>query len=510
MSDRVFVMGDFDSKFMQDDELRSLLRQWSAPDVPNSLDNRVAATYQRVMGEPAALNSAFHSQRDSEVVTMKFCSTCEEQFADRFSFCPVDGTPLSAVPAAPAAPVSAPLHETFYPVAEGITSKAAVEPEYFEAATATSATAPAAKTATLNAVNVGEYHLTILEDAGLLSRLADELGEVAHNYQLTWPEFKRDPFGFVKRSLQGYGQMIGRFFASRDAVIASGFSLAAMAALVGLIFLLDRTQGGGTGVSRKSLFVVGILAFCGLLSLFATSLSRDRGAAVMGARPSDSRNVLSGIIAAFAVLGFVVGGLFVWDRHQMAKAAEAATDDDLELTQMISDIPNSQPTPDEGTAGMAKGNGGGSKPKQEKAGGGGGGGREEAKPASTGKLPQASLTVPQILPPDPKPPVIKNPSLPVAATVNADPMLGPPEARVLPYGDPKSKSTDPSSGPGKGNGIGTGTGTGVGSGEGNSIGPGRGGNIGGGDFNAGGGGPGGGGGGEDYKRVFSGKDVSKK
>src|SRR3989449_6383118 len=123
MSDTFFVMGDFDSKFMQDDELRSLLRQWSAPDVPNSLDRRVAATYQRVIEKPAALNSAFHSQRDSEVVAMKSCSTCEEQFADRFSFCPVDGTPLSAVPAAPAAPVSAPLHETFYPVSEGTTGK---------------------------------------------------------------------------------------------------------------------------------------------------------------------------------------------------------------------------------------------------------------------------------------------------------------------------------------------------------------------------------------------------
>src|SRR5438046_3718364 len=142
-------MGDFDSKFMQDDELRSLLRQWSAPGAPNALDNRVAATYQRVMEEPAALNSAFHSQRDSEVVAMRFCSTCEEQFADRFSFCPVDGTPLSAVPAAPAASVSAPPPEieTFYPVAGSASNQAAAEPEYFETATATSATAPAAKAA---------------------------------------------------------------------------------------------------------------------------------------------------------------------------------------------------------------------------------------------------------------------------------------------------------------------------------------------------------------------------
>src|SRR6202008_704755 len=58
---------------------------------------------------------------------------------------------------------------------------------------------------------IGEDHLTMLEDKGLLPRLADELGTVAHNYQLTWPEFKRDPFGFMKRSVQGYGKMVGGF-----------------------------------------------------------------------------------------------------------------------------------------------------------------------------------------------------------------------------------------------------------------------------------------------------------
>src|SRR6185437_10966175 len=173
----------------------------------------------------------------------------------------------------------------------------------------------------------------------------------------------------------------------------------------------------------------------------------------------------------------------------------AQNNEDLQVEQML-DIPNEQPTPDPGPAGLNKGSGGGSKPKQERPGGGGGGGREEAKPASFGKTPQVSLDVPQIIPPDPKPPKINNPALPVAATLNADPMLIPPDARVLPYGDPKSKSTDPSSGPGKGNGIGDGTGTGIGPGEGNGFGP-------------GGGGPGGGGGG-DYSKIFTGKDVTTK
>jgi len=495
-------MSDFDNKFMQDEELRGLLRQWSAPDAPGSLDQRVAAAYQQTMSSPSGLSdSALQPQRDSEVVTMKFCSTCQEQFADRFSFCPVDGTPLVVVTTA-----SAPEIESSYPVAETATFQSA-KAVSFEAAPAAATTSTQAAL-TPEAVMLGEYHLTILEDRGLASRLAGEIGEVGHNYQLTWPEFKRDPFGFVKRSILGYGRVVGGFFARRDAVIAVLISLMAMVGLVAAIFFVDRTQT--TGPSRKSMIVVAVVGFVGLIGIFSTWLSRDRGAAIMGAKPSDSRNVLSGIVTSLALLFLVVGAAFLWDRHQQAKAAEVAKDDDLELTQMITDIPNEQPTPDEGTAGMAKGNGGGSKPKQEKAGGGGGGGREEQTEASAGKLPQADLRIPQVVAPDPHPPVIKNPALPMPATLDADPALFPPDTRQLQYGDPKSKSTTPSSGSGTGNGIGQGQGGGVGPGTGGGYGPGNGGNTGGGNRNEGGGGPGGGGGGTDYSRVFSGREVNSK
>src|SRR5882757_251566 len=115
-------MSDFDSKFMQDDELRSLLRQWSAPNAPGSLDQRVAAAYQQAMSSSALLtNSALSPQGNSEVVTMKFCDTCQEEFADRFSFCPVDGTPLSAVPAPVAINnVASADIETSYPMSETV------------------------------------------------------------------------------------------------------------------------------------------------------------------------------------------------------------------------------------------------------------------------------------------------------------------------------------------------------------------------------------------------------
>src|SRR6185436_14340352 len=175
---------------------------------------------------------------------------------------------------------------------------------------------------------------------------------------------------------------------------------------------------------------------------------------------------------AFALLFFVIGGAFVLNMRYERTVAAKEEEEQLELTQMITDIPNEQPTPDEGTAGMAKGNGGGSKAEKIKPGGGGGGGREQQQPASMGKLPQASLTIPQVVAADPHPPVIKNPSLPMPATLDADPVLFPPDTRNLAYGDPKSKSTALSSGPGTGGGIGTGTGGGVGSGTGSGFGPG--------------------------------------
>ena len=190
------------------------------------------------------------------------------------------------------------------------------------AAFAVPATVPATPPAVAPG-NIGEFHLTILEDSGLLSRLAGELGNVAHNYQLTWPEFKRDPFGFVKRSFQGYGKMAGKFFSSRDTVIASVLSIVSLAVIVGAFFVLDKTQGDG-GPSRRTIAIVSVVGFCALLAIFASWLSKDRGAAVMGAKPSDSRNVLSGIIAAFAVLLLLVGGIVFIDRRQQAAAAAAA------------------------------------------------------------------------------------------------------------------------------------------------------------------------------------------
>jgi len=484
--------------FGSDNEFKSLLERWVAPGPSRVLDKRIETSFAREFsGADRLSQSVLLPHRREEVVSMKFCSVCEEEFADKFSFCPVDGTPLTLVsPNGEDSSVTvsrdrAPVIEVPFTQSD---LPAGSEPVY------------AASNTSSAMVLRDEYHLTIMDDAGLAARLTHELRDVAHEYELTWPEFKRDPFGFTKRTFVGYGQMFRKFLGKPNVLLAMGAAVLGMLALVGAILLMDRSQS--TQSSRVGMVVFAVIAGGMLIALFSTWLGRERGAAVMGAEPSDSRSVVTAMVTSFVFL-FTILGLIVWlDHRNQQHELLAENNEELQVEQML-DIPDEQPTPDPGTAGLNKGSGGGSKPKPERAAGGGGGGREEQKPASAGKVPQASLEVPQVVAPDPKPVLPKNPALPVAATVVADPMLVPPDARMLPYGDYKSKSTDPSSGPGSGNGIGTGTGGGIGPGEGGGLGPGRGGNIGGGDFRAGGGGPGGPGGG-DYSRVFTGRDVTSK
>jgi TonB family protein len=492
-----------EENFVSEHELKSLLERWVAPQPSKTLDQRIANSYHREMGsaEPATTAAKFpHSQH--EVVTMKVCSTCKEEFADKFGFCPVDGTPLNAFVSQveESTDNSASWSDANASVAGSNMANESNEP-------IDSGEPVLAGAGSMVLVPRGEYHLTMIDDSGLVGRLAKELSDVAHEYQLTWPEFKRDPFGFTKRSVVGYGQMASKFFGNRNVIAGLIVAVVALAGLVGIMALLDRAQPGG--ISRTGFVTFSIIAGVILAAIFITWLSKSRSGAVLGAPEGESNNAVLGMVVAFSFFLFLIGGSVLYNFWQRRAEEKQQAAEQLIVENFI-DIPNEQPTPDEGTAGLNKGHGGGSKPKPEKAGGGGGGGRQEQKPASFGKTPQASLTVPQVVAPDPHPPTIKNPALPVAATLVGDPMLIPPDASKLNYGLRDSKSTDPSSGPGTGNGMGTGTGGGMGPGEGGGYGPGRGGNIGGGDMHAGGGGPGGPGGGGDPNRIFSPKDVTSK
>jgi TonB family protein len=222
-------------------------------------------------------------------------------------------------------------------------------------------------------------------------------------------------------------------------------------------------------------------------------------------------NVAYGLVTALVVvLTLVVAVVALEGYHKAHPMLASNVNEDLVVTDWVTPIPPEQKQ-EAGPAGMAAhGTGGGSLQNKERPGGGGGGGRHEALPASHGILPPATWQ-PQLVAPDPKPPVILNAHLPTPATLQGDPVLFPPDARALPYGDPKSQATELSSGAGDGNGIGDGNGGGVGSGRDNGYGPGEGGNTGGGPMKPGGGGVGCCGGTIDYANtIFTVHNVTRR
>jgi len=97
-----------EEEFISDNELKSLLDRWVAPGPSRVLDKRIETSFIREFsGADGLSQSVLLPHRREEVVSMKFCSVCKEEFADKFSFCPVDGTPLATV-APPVPPMDTP------------------------------------------------------------------------------------------------------------------------------------------------------------------------------------------------------------------------------------------------------------------------------------------------------------------------------------------------------------------------------------------------------------------
>jgi TonB family protein len=186
--------------------------------------------------------------------------------------------------------------------------------------------------------------------------------------------------------------------------------------------------------------------------------------------------------AAMAVIAYA----FIFTGLVVAGLVKSRVTDGLKDIVVVH-VPVLIGTPSAGSSNASekgKENSAGSKSRPDKNGGGGGGGRNQKTEASKGNIPTPSLTE-QIVMPNPELPKIKNPSLPVAMTVYADPRALP-EFKGGPIGLPTGVEGPPSSGIGSGAGIGNGKGTGVGPGQGPGVGPGRDGNTGGEGFNIGG------------------------
>jgi TonB family protein len=204
-------------------------------------------------------------------------------------------------------------------------------------------------------------------------------------------------------------------------------------------------------------------------------------------------NGIAGAVITYSLFFFAIPTiiLLIWGNNPVI--AEEKKEDPL---QVLADL--TMPTTETKVkkAEVKKGKGGftgGEKPVIKQAHGGGG--ANAKTPASKGAPPLMALT-PQIIPPNPEPPKIKNPSLVVASTAYGDPKALP--QIKGPIGDPLGVPAPPTPG--------SGGGTGIGQGQGGGVGRGRGGNAGGGDSDFGGGrGTGGSGGVEEMGRNGAGR-----
>src|SRR5215216_570363 len=166
-----------EESFVSDDELKSLLERWVAPGPSRVLDKRIETSFAREFSGADRLSQpVLLPHRREEVVSMKFCSACEEEFADKFSFCPVDGTPLTPVMAKVEDPSVTVAQDPSLTVsrdnqAAAIEGAAAYGRNLVESEPVYAASSGASSALALR----DEYHLTIMDDAGLVSRLSHEL-----------------------------------------------------------------------------------------------------------------------------------------------------------------------------------------------------------------------------------------------------------------------------------------------------------------------------------------------
>src|SRR5215470_7170341 len=440
---------------------------------------------------------------------MKICPKCQQQFPNGFQYCPNDTeqlilseeyarrtkpvggtwtTQASQQPAQPWWESQAPQQPTqSRPVAPANPSRQIAQTSNFGFAIPESPSLIARLFAGLKSIGdsfkvaprmlpgaTGEFQF-LLKDESLVSRISREIAAALN-------EFRRDPRVFISELVRGEGT--NRF--RRNALLAG--SELALTGYFTFYFLSQALSGlNRARPLHDNLFYAGFGLF--LLTCFAarvlllTKLIYRASGKLAG--PKVALEIINWTpLVALLLLAILLNNYGLYCRVFPGRCA--APQDKLdELAKLLapSELLNTEIKMEKNPAAKEKVIGG-SKPKPQKASGGGGGGREQPTPPSKGAPPQMALT-PQIVLPNPEPPKIKNPTLPVAMTTIGDPSLKMPKG---PIGDPLGVPAPPSSGPGTGGGIGRNRGTGVGSGDGGGAGAGRGGNTGGGDMGLGGGG----------------------
>jgi TonB family protein len=422
---------------------------------------------------------------------MKICPNCQQQFPDGFQYCPDDAEhlitgeeferrgksveqsePFRAIPSSPTGPIAQASNFGFsipeQPslIARLIAGLKSIGDSF--------KTAPPGQSGA-----AGDFQF-LLKEESLISRISRELLGA-------WNEFRRNPKVFISEFVCGEGT--NRF--RRNALLA-GSELALTGVVtfyITLQFSRYALNGFKPAMSWGSIALYLLVALPFILFWPVCYIARVFLLLKLIYRTTSGLSISKlalDVVNWTPAVALIVVSLFSYNLYCRVFPDRCILPEEKEAIVKLIDLPVEDTPPPKVKAeqkSVKKAELGGSKSKPKPASGGGGGGRQRPEPPSKGVPPQMALT-PQIVLPNPEPPKIKNPTLPVAMTTYGDPSLRMPKG---PIGDPTGVPAPPSPGPGSGGGIGRNTGTGVGGGTGGGAGPGRGGNAGGGAMDIGGG-----------------------
>lgn len=381
---------------------------------------------------------------------VKYCSSCEESFSERFGFCPNCAAPLQAFEMNPLHAVttsdSDPIDTS--PVMDDPVVPAASIPAAEEHVTPMAAAVdPMATVPSMN-----------MEEDRLIDAEADHDIRREHQFsEASGDTIRTEPIEIHNADV-------------REDVPVAKAATAAGAGIMGSSF-------GPTTIEGHAANDTPVDAYAGTHNYAPGYHRSDDGGyyiTVIQEKNGKQRNML--LLGALVFMVAIALGSYVISIFQKDMFV-GAIGDDRSLAYLIEDVPiveEEAPKP---------------KLDKEDGGGGGGGGKNDPKPVNQGDLPDQTPN--PIRPPDPKVPRLSNPEL----------VLPPPstqgnvktEKKYGQWGDPNSRFSDLSSGPGSGGGMGTGVGTGAGSGRGTGMGSGSGSGSGGGSGDGNGDGSGSGG-----------------
>ena len=146
---------------------------------------------------------------------MKRCNACDEEFENKFSFCPVDGTPLNELAAA---------------LVNQNTRRDSI------------ALAPEDGSLTnLHSVpRRREFNVTMIDSSVLFQRLTTELRFIIHELKQAWPDFKRDPIGVTRRGLIQLVDRLRQLSRAPNALAGVATALLVVLSAVLIVIILER------------------------------------------------------------------------------------------------------------------------------------------------------------------------------------------------------------------------------------------------------------------------------